>query len=106
MLRRRGRLHCFCTKLCPANAWLLTSASIVCLTLSDIYFHTIDQQDLLVEIETLTDEQPPMAPYYASVLKGSPVLPQFDGYPKEMRDALIEVYNTSFKEVAKAKLES
>ena len=40
-----------------------------------------------------------------SALKEAPVLPQFDGYPQEIRDALMQAYNTSFKEVAKAKLE-
>ena len=70
------------------DIWCFISIIISLLTLKDLYQYGI----IVIPTSNVN------AGYK---LSEAPILPEFDNYPEEIRKAIYEVYNITFKELAK-----
>ena len=90
MLKRHGKIHWFfilCIPRISFDIWCFISIVISVLTLSDLY------QNGFIEM--------PVSPVNSDYkLEERPILPEFDHYPDDIRAAIFEVYNITFKELA------
>ena len=91
MLKKHGKIFCLLTLFMPRiyfDVWCFISIIISLLTLKDLYQYGI----IVIPTSNVNS---------GYKLSQAPILPEFDNYPDEIRKAIYEVYNITFKELAK-----
>ena len=91
MLKKHGKIFCLLTLFMPRiyfDIWCFISIIISLLTLKDLYQYGI----IVIPTSNVNS---------GYKLSEAPILPEFDDYPEEIRKAIYEVYNITFKELAK-----
>ena len=91
MLKKHGKIFCLLTLFMPRinfDIWCFISVVISLLTLKDLYQYGI----IVIPTSNVNS---------GYKLSEAPILPEFDNYPEEIRKAIYEVYNITFKELAK-----
>ena len=116
MLKRRGPFHCFCVRygIRYLDVWGIVSFLIISLTITDlIQLYSLDSKN-----PGVTNEEIPFSQYLETLnyttekrelilnedlYAPPPLLPEFENYNAELKLALHDVYNRSFKDIAKCK---
>ena len=100
--RKRGKIHyCFLAIFVQYDIWCLMATTIISMTLWDLYHHfgnvnVIDQgDDAAADFESVAS---------VAYLQEVPTLPEFDGFPQNVKNTLHQVYDTTYKEIAKCRL--